>query len=67
MLNRVDCNVLLHYFDPLERGVRQAHFARKLLERLIAAFLFQEISQLLSELVAHVGRVRPSVSHIWDK
>jgi hypothetical protein len=38
--------------------------ARELLERLIAASLFEEISQLFAELVAHLDRVRHPPSPI---
>ena len=67
MLKRVDGHVLLHHFDALERGIRQAYLAGELLKRLIAALLFEEIRELLSKLVTHVRSVPQLESHIWDK
>jgi hypothetical protein len=67
VLNRINCDVLLHHFDALERGIRQAYLAGELLKRLIAALLFEEIRELLSKLVTHVRSVPQLESHIWDK
>jgi hypothetical protein len=66
VLKRVDRNILLHHFDALECGIRQAEFARKLVERLIAAPFSEEFGQLLAELIAHADRVRLSASDTWD-
>ena len=66
MLKRVDRDVFLHHFDALKCRIRQTDFARKLLEGLTAALLFDEFRKFFSELVPHADRVRPSTSHIWD-
>jgi hypothetical protein len=66
VFKRVDRNVLLHHFNALERGIRQANFASKLVECLIAAPLSEKFGQLLAKLIAHGQSVRLSASHMWD-
>jgi len=66
VLNRVDCNVLLHDFNTLECGIGQAYLACELLERLIAALPFKKLGQLSSESIAHFDRLRQSISRMWD-
>jgi hypothetical protein len=67
LLKRINGNVLLHHFDPLERRSRQTYFARKLCERLLAAFFLEKFREFFSELVTHLDSVRLPSSHIWEK
>jgi hypothetical protein len=67
LLKRINGNVLLHHFDPLERRSRQTYFARKLRERLLAAFFLEKFREFFSKLIAHFDSVRRSSSHIWEK
>ena len=66
LLKRINGNVLLHHFDPLERRSRQTCFARKLCECLLAAFFLEKFREFFPKLVAHLDSVRPSLSHIWE-
>ena len=61
----VDGDVLLSDFQPLQGGIRDAHFTGKLGEGGFTSLLSQILPELFPQTM-HLRSVRHLSSHIWD-
>lgn len=62
LLQRIEADVLLACFHPLQRRRRNPG----LRERHRAALLLEEIRELLTEPLPHGSRLRSYLSRMWD-
>jgi hypothetical protein len=67
LLKRINGNILLHHFDPLQRRRGDANPPREFTESLIAPPPLEEIGKILPQSSTHGDMVRQVPSHMWDK